>query len=830
MKQEKPSGLDDAAVADKRRLFGSNVYENSNQNKWQLVLNVIREPMTLFLFVACGIYFITGQFNEGTVMLLAIFMVAGISVYQELRSDQAIRALHQLVNAASRVIRNEKEITISSEEIVVDDIVLIAEGEKVPADLEILEANDCSADESLLSGESFPVRKDSRDRYLYAGSLLTAGMATTRVIAVGSQTRLGKLGKSMEKIQKEKSPLQKQIAGFVRRMAVAGMIAFIFVWFYNFLLLQDVLKSLLQGLTLAMAILPEEIPVALTTFMALGAMRMIRFNVLTRHTQTVESLGSATVIGVDKTGTLTENKMKLISLVSINDLKEITEDNWNGKIALEILEYAFLASEPLAFDPMEIELHMQFHKFKDEKSSYHNMIHEYPLSGKYPVMTHIHEDEHGNKLIAVKGSVEGIIENSNLTAEQIAAVLKKTRELAGKGYRVLAVAKSNQIYSEWPLHQQEIKREVLGLIAFYDPPRPNMDKVIQGFYNAGIHVKLITGDFPETAVSIAEQINLKNPDNYLTGQAVMDMNQTNLMKELQTVNVYARMTPEAKLRVINVLKDSGEVVAMTGDGVNDGPALRSAHIGIAMGKRGTNVAKEAASLILLDDNLENMLSAIALGRKIYGNLKKAIRYIISIHIPLISIVTLPLILGWKFPNIFSPVHVIFLELVMGPTCSIVFENEPAEKNSMSQAPRKMAETFFTWRELSFSVFQGLMITAGLMLVMHLCIQAGRDESTTRTIVFFSLVVSNILLTLSGRSERDSIIRTLSYHNKRMPAIIFITLLFLIATLVLPPVRTVFQFAPLAVNELLLPALIAIAFVVWFDVYKIFRWRNKNLST
>ena len=824
--QEK-TGLSPEEVLKSREQFGKNTLYSKKKNPLGIFYDVFKEPMMLLLIVAAFIYFFTGENEEGFLMLASIGIVAGISIYQEIRSENATNALKQMTQPLIIVIRDGEKISIPSEELVVNDLMIVSEGEHISADATIISSNDCSVNEAMLTGESLPVVKNEEDALLYAGTIVVSGLAHAKVTAVGSSTRLGKLGQSMEEIEKEKTPLQKQISLFVRRMAVIGGIAFLLVWAYNYIDSGDLVHGLLHGLTLAMAALPEEIPVALSTFMALGAYRMIRNKVLTKHPQTVESLGSATVICVDKTGTLTENKMALVEIYQpLKDSFYSLETKSPDEESRLVIEYALFASEPVPFDPMEKAIHEAFAAQQPAiKPAEFQMVHEYPLSGIHPMMTHVYKNNSGRNVIACKGAPEGIIKKSTLSAADQTKVLSKVEIMASHGYRVLAVAKATDENREWPADQEQFTWVFLGLIAFSDPPKKNSRQVIKNFHDAGIEVKMITGDFPATAKSISEQVGFHNSDQVITGSEIMSMSDEELDTTVKKVNIFSRMLPDAKLRVILALKKAGEVVAMTGDGVNDGPALKAAHIGVAMGKKGSEIARQAASLILIDDDLGNMVTAISLGRKIYANLKKAIQYIISIHIPLISVVTLPLILGWKYANIFSPIHVIFLELVMGPTCSIAFENEPMEKDAMKQKPRKMSTTFFTWKELYLSIIQGLVITLGLMTIMYFSIDKGYTEPMTRTLVFSALIFSNIFLTLTGRSKTDSLLTGLKTKNNLIPLMIGLTLVILALSLYLAPVRNLFQFVPVETSDLGWCVAVAFVSVIWVEVVKRIRVKS-----
>ncbi len=796
-------------------------------NQPSVIKEIIKEPMVILLLTAAAFYFVMGQYTEGIIMAGAILLVAGMSAYQQKRSESALRALNKLTQQQITVLRNGRQQQIDKDELVVDDLMMVNEGQLVSADGEITELNDFSVDESILTGESLAVEKQNPGEMIYSGTTVTSGMAWARVTAVGKHTRAGELGTLMDETIKGKTPLQKQVSNFVKLMAFFGIAAFVVVWLINFLMSGNVLDSLMHGLTLAMAVLPEEIPVALSTFMALGAYKMIKQHILAKHPQTVESLGAATVICLDKTGTITINQMHVDSLYDFkadvvidNNMPDMTGSaSW-------LVYVAMLACEEDPFDPMETAIHKKFQE-KNEFPAGINKIKEYPISGAHPMMTHIYRTASGENIIATKGAPEGIIQRSNLNSGEINKIHAVLKKFASKGYRVLAVARGIETNGTLPRLQQDFEFEFLGLVALNDPPRKNIPSVIKSFYDAGIEVKMITGDYPETASAIAEQVGIKNSASVVHGDAIVKMSDAQLMDAAGKNPVFARVKPKEKLRIINALKNAGHVVAMTGDGVNDGPALKAANIGIAMGKRGSEVARIAASLVLVTDDLSKMTVAIEYGRNIYSNLKKAIQYIISIHIPLISMVTLPVILGWKFPNIFSPVHVIFLELIMGPTCSIVYENEPMNRKLMLEPPRKPNDALFTWRELAGSLVQGVAIVAGLMALMYLLIQQGGSETYVRTMIFTTLVLANILLTLTGRSVHEPLFKTIFYRNYLVPVIITITLLLLALSLTITPVMHVFEFNALSASDIINCFLVAVVSVSWIDLVKIIRLKLKS---
>ena len=781
--------------------------------------------MFILLLAACIIYFITGALQEGTIMLVSIFIVAGISLFQEYRSKSAVQALNKLSQAHVTVVRDGVEQSILIEDLVMDDVMLVEEGEIVSADAVLLESRDFSLNESILTGESFAVFRKAGDP-IYRGTLVTSGNAVARVSAVGIKTMFGQIGQSVREVAVVKTPLQLQIKNFVTKMVWFGAGAFLLVVLFNYFKTHDLLDSFMRGLTLAMSVLPEEIPVAFSTFQALGAFRLLRNHIIVKQPQYVETLGAATVICADKTGTLTQNEMSIAGITALG------EPALQEPALQEVIAYAMWSSEVKPFDPMEIAIHERYATTaaRDERGD-HEQIHEYPIGGTPPMMTHIFRHKQtGETLIAAKGAVERIIAQSKLSEEQIRSVQEKALGYARQGYRVLGIARGKWEGAHWPKVQDDIELELLGLVAFQDPPKEGIDETIRTFHRAGISVKMITGDYKETALAIASQIALgeaalqepalQERGGTLEGSEVMAMSTEDLRRKVGHVNIFARMFPEAKLKVINALKENGEVVAMTGDGVNDAPALKAAHIGIAMGKRGSEVAKGAASLILTDDDLAHMTDAVALGRKIYDNLKKAIQYIVSIHIPIILIVTLPLLFGWAFTEIFTPVHVIFLELIMGPTCSIIYENEPMEPGTMSRPPRAISNNFLSFRQLLVSIVQGLAITAACLALGFWSIQQGHGAEETRSYIFITLLFSNIFLTLVNRSFYHTIFTTLRYRNNLLPVIIGITLLFIVAVLKVPFLRELFGLQELGMKAIGLTIVAAFLATFWIEPVKL----------
>jgi Ca2+-transporting ATPase len=823
-------GLNDNEVIESRLKNGKNLLTLKDENHfWNSIYQFIKDPMILLLLVASILYFISGKTSDALFLIGAIILISSISSYQNARSRNALTKLKDFTKPNCKVIRSGKIIEIKTEDLVIGDSLLVEEGSLISADGVIIHSNDFSVNEAILTGESMSVLKDksSKENTVFQGTTVASGLVIANITAIGNKTKLGIIGESLTSIKEEKTPLEVQIGNFVKKMVIAGGIIFLIVWAINYFQSYLLFDSLLKALTLAMSVLPEEIPIAFTTFMALGAWRMMKKGIIVKQMKTVETLGSATAICIDKTGTITENTMRLAKIFTLQSQKITDLDQELTADEQQLISLSMWASESIPFDPMEIALHDTYSKVikKDDRPNF-KMVHEYALSGKPPMMTHVFEDKSGTRIVAAKGGSEAIMVLSKLSIKEKKIILEAIQSLSKEGYRILAVGEAIFAGQNYPKTQQELIFDFKGLLAFYDPPKRNIKKVLQHFYKAGIAVKIITGDNAETTAAIAKQIGFIGYENSISGEDLMILSDKEFKKKVLEINLFTRMFPEAKLRIINALKSNKQIVAMTGDGVNDGPALKAAHIGIAMGKKGTEIAKQAASLIIINDDLEKMVYAISMGRKIYGNLKKAIQFIISIHIPIILTVFIPLALGWKFLNIFSPIHIIFLELIMGPTCSIVYENEPLEKNTMLQKPRPFTNTFFNLKELSTSIIQGLVITAGTLFCYQYAIYQGYNEAITRTMVFMVLVTANIFLTLVNRSFYYSIFTTLRYKNNLVPIIIGITILITSLILYINPLTKFFAFEHLNIIQILTAIGVGFVSVVWYEFVKIFK-RNKS---
>ena len=817
-------GLSAAEVNASRAKYGWNQLSDNHKNTWfELLVDILKEPMLILLIIISMIYVFVGNYGEAVFMFVAIVAVTAISFYQDNRSKKALEELEKLNEPLSTVIRDGKVSEIPTHEIVVGDLCITEEGRIINADGRILHSNDFSVNESSLTGESFSVFKDSKteDNLVYGGTVTVSGLAVFEVTEIGKETRVGKIGESIKNIKEEISPLQVQIQKFVKAMAIVGILIFLIVCLYSFIDSGNLVASLLNGLTLAMSVLPEEIPVAFTTFMALGAWKLMREGIIIKRSSIVETLGSTTVICTDKTGTITENSMQLKYLYNYATDSSYDQERFDKSDLRELIDYAMWSSEPVPFDPMEITLHKIYEKTQNQDlRKEYALFHEYPLDGKPPMMTHLFENTGKDRIIAAKGAPEAILSVSKLPdseKDKIRAIVKSYGE---QGFRLLGVGKAKFEGNNFPAKQQDFEFQFLGLTVFYDPPKKGIQEVFQDIYDAGIKVKVITGDNADTTKAIAAQAGIRILTPPINGSEIVNRSEAEIMAIAEQTTLFTRMFPDAKLAVVNALKKKGEVVAMLGDGVNDGPALKAANIGVAMGNKGTEIAKSAAALIITNDDLQKLIIGIAAGRRIYANIKKAVQYIISIHIPIILTVSLPLFLGWVFPQIFSPVHVIFLELVMGPTCSIVYENEPIEKDTMKRPPRAMSDTFLSINELGISIVQGLLITIGILFVYQFTVQQGGTEEKTRAMVFTTLIFANILLSYANRSFHYSILESFKNRNLLLVGISIAVLLFLAVILYVAPVAQFFTVAALSGYELGIALSVAAASVLWFEVYKL----------
>lgn len=809
------------------------------KNCLSMLFKIITEPILLLLLSADVIYFFLGETADALMLLFAVFMVIGITYYQERKTEKTLEALKNLSTPKALVIREGKQKIINSKELVKGDIIIIREGDYVPADASILSGENLSADESLLTGEAISVRKISWDGnlknqkpggddlpFLYSGTLVTSGHGIAQVSATGINTEIGKIGKSLDHIEKEETLLNKEVKKIVRYVAIISISLCLLVVLFYFLIKGDLISGFLAGITLSMAILPEEFPVILLVFLTLGAWRISKRKVLTRNSAAIETLGAATVLCTDKTGTITLNKTELNVLYCEDSFYEVSDfaSTELPKKFEKLLEYGILASQKDAYDPIDKELRKMGSLYLSDLEKKHfdyQIIKEYPLSKKLLALSYAWQNKEKNEIIiASKGAPEAILTLCRANQETKNEVLKRVEELTKKGLRVLGVAEANFANDQLPEEQKDFTFKFVGLLGFIDPIRHGIREAVRQSYQAKIRIIMITGDYPETAKFIAKKIGINNPEKYLTGEDLDKLSQAELCEKIKEVNVFARVVPEQKLLIVNALKANGEIVAMTGDGVNDAPALKSSHIGVAMGERGTDVAREASSLILLNDDFSSIVSAVALGRRIYSNLKKAMGYILAVHVPIAGMSILPLFFG--FPVVLFPAHVAFLELIIDPACSTVFEAEKSDKNIMKKPPRKVGQKIFNTRMVTINLLQGLVILLGIFFLFYQIINSGRSENEVRSFAFASLVISNLFLIATNLSWKKNIFQILRSANRIFYYVFFGALICLAGVLYLPFLSGLFKLAPLGLIDIALIILISALSISWFEIYKLFK--------
>jgi len=838
------SGLTDSEVKSRLAKDGYNeLLGSKSRSFWTIIFGVVKEPMFLLL-VACGtIYMVLGDITEGFVLLGFVFVIMGIEFYQERKSEKALDALKDLASPRALVIRNNVEIRIPGREVVCDDIIVLQEGDRIPADATILKSVNLLVDESLLTGESVPVRKHDwvgeddnvqpggdDQPFVYSGSMVVQGNGLAKVTQTGMNTQIGRIGKSISEVEESPSRLKKEIGKLVKRLTIIGGILFVAVIALYTITRGDLLQGFLAGITLAMAMLPEEFPVVLTIFMAVGAWRISKKRVLTRRPNAIETLGSATVLCTDKTGTLTENKMKVTKLYN-------KENYWITKGAgnfpeeyHDIIEYGILSSQINPFDPMEKAINNIGESFLKGTEHLHTdweMVKEYSLSKELLAMSRCFRSKSSNRLvIAAKGAPEAIFDLCHLPADLQAKYAQAVQTMASEGLRVLGVAKSSVPENRLPEIQHDFDFEFVGLIGLSDPIRLEVPQAVKKCLQAGIRVIMITGDYPVTAQNIAKEIGLKNCSEYITGAELTTMSESELSKKIKTIDIFARVVPEQKLKIVSALKHNNEVVAMTGDGVNDAPALKAANIGIAMGEKGTDVAREASELVLTDDNFGSIVEAIKMGRRIFDNLQKSLGYIFAIHVPIAGLSLIPVLVA-DLPLILFPVHVVFLELIIDPACSVIFEAERAEKNVMSRPPRKIDEAFFGSKKIFISCFQGICILIASLGVYFVMLKMGYEAGEVKAVTFTTLIFANIATILTNRSWESSIFTILRTPNPTVKWVIGGAALFILLVLNVPFLQRLFQFSPVSIWEITIAFIIGMSTIIWFEIYKRF-WLRFNL--
>ncbi|QDT73592.1 cation-translocating P-type ATPase [Lacipirellula limnantheis] len=838
-------GLSEADVSRRLLQHGHNELPSSKgRSILATAWDVVREPMFLLL-LACGtIYLILGDVQEALMLLGFVFVVLGITLYQERKTERALEALRDLSSPRALVIRGGQRKRIAGREVVPDDLVVLAEGDRVPADSVVLSCTNLSTDESLLTGESVPVRKVAWDGvremtrpggedlpFVFSGTLVVQGQGIAQVRATGLHTEMGNIGKALQTVEVEGTRLQKEVGQLVRRVAILGLILCVMVVVLYGLARGNWLQGFLAGITLAMAMLPEEFPVVLTIFLALGAWRLSKIKVLARRVPVIETLGSATVLCVDKTGTLTVNRMSIRKLAVDGTVCDVEQQEAPPlpEPFHEIVEFGILASQRDPFDPME----KAFHDLGNDRLAQTEHLHAdwrlergYPLSTSLLAMSHVWMSPTGHDyVLAAKGAPEAIADLCHLSAQRTQAIGEQVTAMAQDGLRVLGVAKG--VFGQKPLpgEQHDFTFEFLGLVALADPVRPTVPAAVEECYTAGIRVIMITGDHPTTAKSIARQAGIKPLDEIITGAELDEFNEAELQQRVRTTNVFARMVPEQKLRLVNALKANGEVVAMTGDGVNDAPALKAAHIGIAMGGRGTDVAREAASLVLLDDDFASIVQSVRMGRRIFDHLQKAMTYIVAVHVPIAGLSLVPVLLGG--PLALLPVHILFLELIIDPACSVVFEAEPEDANVMKRPPRNPLMPLFGRRILGLGLLQGTSVLLIVLAVYVSALWGWLDIADAIALSFTTLVVANLGLIFANRSWTRTILSTLRTPNVALWYVFGGTIFFLSLALYVPFLRDLFHFSTLHPNDLALCIAAGSASILWFESLKWFKQKSRT---
>ncbi len=926
-------GLTDAEAEERLRRDGPNEFAREKVGSlWGVLRGVLTEPVFILLLAGAILYIIIGDLTEGLVLFSFILVIIVIDIYQEARSSRAVEALRALSSPRANVLRSGVGKRIPGRNVVIDDIIFLTEGDIVPADGAILTANNLKIDESLLTGESVPVEKKVSEIkqklkhhidefHIYAGTKVVAGRSIARVVEVGKNTEMGRISERLKEIKQEETPLQKQTSSLVRRIGLVALISCLIVLFYYWLGLKDFVSGTLAGISLALALIPEEFPIVLTIFLALGAYRIAAHNVLTRRVPAVEALGAISVLCTDKTGTLTQNKMKVVALAvfpmaktimslgkdyeeditsiesiikerdqCVKDLKnadleenirfvnEVGDDECaecpeecviKGAIIFDLAEieakyrrnhehagkttdidlpsqldilarYAVLASEPNPFDPMEIaffelaDRYVWRHKELAIPKNWKILKH-YELSPELPATTHVwtHQDSDAEQpcILAMKGAPESVIDLCHMMNDEKEIVNRTIEVMAAKGLRILGIAgyeSAHRHFEDLPTKQHDFIFRFLGLLGLQDPPRPESAPALVECNNAGIRVMMVTGDHPDTAVAIGQSIGLAFGDRENKTRGVITGGELAHLKERgedkaflinRSNNIISRATPDQKLEIVNNLKESGEFVAMTGDGVNDAAALKAADVGIAMGARGTDVAREAADIVLVNDDFASITTSIKQGRRIFINIRKAMMFIIAVHVPIVLISIVPLLFGLH--GLIAPIHIVLLELIIDPACTLVFENEPAEADIMDQPPRDRDTPIITRRGFVVAIIQGTVIGIGLIGIIFFIMltDPSYNIEKLRTASMLALITANLTLILTNRSMKNNFIRLLRIRNRIFWILVLFVIIFSSLIFGIPALRELFLFSSLQLSLLFIAIIVGFVSVIWIELLK-----------
>jgi Ca2+-transporting ATPase len=846
--QTTDKGLSAAQAAQALQDDGPNeLAAEQHRGLLSIARETLSDPMFALLLGAGSLYLVLGDLQEGLILFGLVLVVLALTLYQEGKTERAIESLRDLTSPRALVVREGAALRIAGREVVVGDVLMLAEGDRVPADAVLFQGTEVQTDESLLTGEPLPVdkvaataaptdSKTSPESTLYSGTLLVRGQCVARVTATGSRSEIGRIGLALGGLATELSPLKQQMAKLVKVLAWVAVGASLFLFMAFGLMRGDWLGALLAGIALAMALLPQEFSVVLTVIPALGAWRLSKQNVLTRRITAIETLGATSVLCVDKTGTLTENRMTVAELyapptaasaevpdgVLAVDYAQTTELPEHFHV---LVEFSILASVSDPFDPMEKAFHRLGQYFLKDTEHLHRdwtLMQTYGLTPELRAMSHVWQAQVGDAhVVAAKGAPEAIVDLCHLDADAQQRIARAVDAMAAKGLRVLGVARARFEGEHWPAVEHDFEFEFVGLLGLADPLRAEIPQAVAQAHAAGIRVVMITGDYPATARAIARQAGLPTgdpqaDDEVLTGDVLTDLTDAQLQQRMRNVSICARIAPAQKLRIVQALKANGCVVAMTGDGVNDAPALKAAHVGVAMGGRGTDVARESASVVLLDDNFASIVGAVRLGRRIFDNLRKSMSYILAVHVPIAGMALLPVLLGW--PTVLFPLHIAFLELVIDPSCSMVFENEPEEADVMQRPPRDVTTPLFGGLTLGLALLQGLGALA-LVLAANLWGAGQLTEGAARAFAFATLVGTNMALIFSNRSRAGSLWASLWVPNRTLWLVVGAAVGLLLLALYVPWLARLFVFEFLPLPYLAAAAGLGLVSVGWFELVK-----------
>ncbi len=824
------SGLSGAEARARLGVEGPNELQaDEPDGLFRTVLRVLQEPMLLLLLFAGGLYLLIGDLGEALILLSFVLVVIGITSFQERKTGRALAALRQLSSPRALVIRGGERLRIPGREVVRGDMIVISEGDRVPADAKLSLAVSLQVDESMLTGESVPVRKlaavgdtaqpkpgGDDTPFIFSGTLVVRGWGLALVHATGSRTEMGKIGTALSRVALQRTPLEAEVSRVVRTIALVGLSLCAVLVLAIGLQGGGWIRALLSGIALAMAVLPEELPVVLTVLYALGAWRISKRGVLTRKLSAIEAIGSATVLCTDKTGTLTENRMRVVRLVSQAGVVHEVGEGALPESAHDVLEYGILASQREPFDPMDIALRSLGDRGLAGTEHLHEtwtLEREYPLSPSLLAVAQVWcAPNERERIVAAKGAPEAIADLCHL--DDASSVMAQVAEMAALGVRVLAVARARFVGESLPSLQHDFAFDLVGLVGLEDPLRPTAARAVAECREAGVRVIMITGDHPATARAIGARIGL---DRELVVGAELDaMDDEALRARLGSVSIVARAVPEQKLRIVKALAASGEVVAMTGDGVNDAPALKAAHIGVAMGARGTDVAREAAGLVVTDDDFASIVGAIRLGRRIRDNLEKAMAYVVAVHVPIAGLALIPALVGW--PSVLFPAHIVVMELVIDPACSIAFESEPEEDDVMARPPRGHDQRLFALHRVVVSAVAGLSVLGASLATFAWGLHRGEDVA--RSLAFMTMLVGNVALIQSHRSRTLSIVATLRRPNLISWLLVVFVGVFLALIQLVPSVGKLFHLGAVLPSDVLVATLSGMACIAWMELVKL----------